>query len=227
MRTVSRFALALFVLVALAAAAVPRPAVAATESEAQKSCQGVAQNARADCLNKARAAKKECAVRPPSGRQFCSVNGRNISGPQGEVVKGIGDSTDPDQKRTAKQAEESNKQSREANTKQGDGSKNDPISDKPVKETSIVDYINSTYRFAALIGGLLAVLMLIYAGYRYMTSYGDPEKIADAKDIIEKTLLGLGLLIVAALILQTINPATVNPKANKSGGEIDFTKPKG
>lgn len=105
----------------------------------------------------------------------------------------------------------------------------DPVTQQEVKKTSVVDYINDAYRWAAIFGGLLAVLMLIYAGYRYMTSYGDPEAISDAKDIVEKSLIGLALLILAAVILQTINPKTVDPcKPGEPGcGEIDFTKPKG
>lgn len=104
------------------------------------------------------------------------------------------------------------------------GNNVDPVTGLKVKDTSIVDYVNDIYYWAAIFGGLLAVIMLIYAGYRYMTSYGDPEKISDAKDIIEKALMGLALLILAALILTTINPQTTNPK---STGTIDFTKPKG
>jgi uncharacterized membrane protein len=106
----------------------------------------------------------------------------------------------------------------------------DPVTRKPVKETSVVSYVNNAYNWSAVFGGLLAVLMIIYAGYRYMTSYGDPEKIADAKDIVEKTLIGLGLLILAALILQTINPGTSKELCTpgKPGcGDIDFNKTNG
>lgn len=103
----------------------------------------------------------------------------------------------------------------------------DPVSQNVVKDTSVVEYISDAYAWMALIGGLLAVIMIMYAGYTYMASSGDPEKIANAKDIVEKALIGLGLLITAAVILKTINPATVNPKANPKPGNIDFTKPGG
>lgn len=94
------------------------------------------------------------------------------------------------------------------------------------KNTSIVQWVNAAYTYLAVIGGLLAVLMLIYAGYRYMTSYGDPEKISDAKDIVEKTLLGLSLLILAALILNAINPKTAED-ACKPTGQVNLCKPGG
>lgn len=104
----------------------------------------------------------------------------------------------------------------------------DPITGKPVKDSSVVNYISDAYFWASIIGGLLAVLMMMYAGYSYMTSAGDPEKISNSKDIVEKALLGLGLLILAAVILKTINPATVDPNACKPNcGSIDFTKPNG
>lgn len=105
------------------------------------------------------------------------------------------------------------------------GEAKDPVSGEQVKNTSVIEYIDKAYSWAAIFGGLLAVLMLVYAGYRYMSSYGDPEKIADARQIIEQTLIGLGLLILAALILQTINPDTLQCKQNC--GSIDFGKPKG
>ncbi len=112
---------------------------------------------------------------------------------------------------------------------------NAPITGKPAQQSSVIDYVNSAYQFMAIVGGLLAILMLIYAGYRYMTSYGDPEKISDAKDVVEKALIGLSLLILAALILNTINPRTSQEPCvrDASGnfpagcGTIDFSKPKG
>ena len=106
----------------------------------------------------------------------------------------------------------------------------DPISGEEVERTSVVQYINAAYIWFAVIGGLLAVIMLIYAGYTYMGSYGDPEKISNAKDVVEKTLIGLALLILAALILNTINPRTAAEPCRpgeRGCGDIDFTKPGG
>jgi hypothetical protein len=106
----------------------------------------------------------------------------------------------------------------------------DPVTKTKVKETSVIQYVNSIYVYLAGIGGLIAVMMLVYAGYAYMTSYGDPEKISNAKDIIEKTLISLALLILAAVILKEINPQTVEPctTPNQNGcGSIDFSKPAG
>ncbi len=205
MKAIPTLITALLAAVVLTVVAVPAPAEAASFTEAQKACKNVKGQAYSGCikrkLNESDAPSK--AVGPDAGTQG-KAKGKcdNKRGAEfDDCIKNLGQ-----------------------NTK---GDNEDPVSGKKVKDTSVVDYINSAYRYSAVFGGLIAVLMLIYAGYRYMTSYGDPEKIADAKDIIEKSLLGLGLLIVAALILQTINPATINPNQNKNPGEIDFTKPGG
>jgi hypothetical protein len=111
-----------------------------------------------------------------------------------------------------------------------EGKNIDPVTGEQVKNTSVIEYINAIYIWIAFIGGLIAVISLMYAGYSYMASYGDPEKIANAKDIVEKSLIGLSLLILAALILNTINPRTVeNPctPGEVGCGDIDFSKPGG
>ena len=109
------------------------------------------------------------------------------------------------------------------------GDNKDPVSQKAVKQTSVVEYISDAYNWLAVIGGLLAVLMLIYAGYSYMGSNGDPERIANAKDVVEKALLGLALLIVATVLLKAVNNRTVEPctPGREGCGAIDFTQPDG
>jgi hypothetical protein len=49
--------------------------------------------------------------------------------------------------------------------------------------------------------------MLIYAGIRYTTSGGNPDQIADAKDIMISTIIGLVVLTLGGLILALINPS--------------------
>jgi uncharacterized membrane protein len=109
------------------------------------------------------------------------------------------------------------------------GENRDPVSENVVKDTSVVEYISDAYGWLSIIGGLLAVIMLIYAGYSYMSSNGDPEKISNSKDIVEKALLGLALLILATVILKTINPRTVDPcqPGDPGCGTVDFTQPDG
>lgn len=77
-------------------------------------------------------------------------------------------------------------------------------------ETSaFADYIGMIYNLAITLSIILATVMVIYGGYRYMTSSGNPETLAEAKDIITGAIIGLVLLVLAALILRTISPDIV------------------
>ena len=64
------------------------------------------------------------------------------------------------------------------------------------------DYINTLYAFSMKIGIGLATLMIIYAGYRYITSQGNPSAINEAKDIIIGSLTGLAMLFLVYFILR-------------------------
>jgi hypothetical protein len=57
--------------------------------------------------------------------------------------------------------------------------------------------------------GLITFGALIYGGFRYLTSAGNPTAMSDAKDQISSALLGLILLFCSWLILNTINPELI------------------
>ncbi len=48
---------------------------------------------------------------------------------------------------------------------------------------------------------LVSVLMIIYAGYNYASSAGNPEKVKLAKDIIKYTIVGLIVIFLAGTIV--------------------------
>ena len=77
------------------------------------------------------------------------------------------------------------------------------------KETAFSDYVGMIYNLAITLSVILATIMVIYGGYRYMTSSGNPETLAEAKDIITGAIVGLILLVLAALVLRTISPDIV------------------
>jgi hypothetical protein len=70
-------------------------------------------------------------------------------------------------------------------------------------------FIQGFYQFALLIGGLLAVGVVVYGGIKYMVSAGNPSGQSDAKEWIWGALLGLLLLGGAYLVLYVINPQLV------------------
>ena len=74
-------------------------------------------------------------------------------------------------------------------------------------KAALADYINNLYSSYLLpIGTVIAVGMFIYAGIKYTTSSGSPDKISEAKEIFVTTLIGLVVLLLASLIIALINP---------------------
>lgn len=66
------------------------------------------------------------------------------------------------------------------------------------------EYVSNLYTWSIGVAAGLAVIMLIYAGYLYVTSSGNPEQINLAKEIIIGAIAGFVFLILAALILRTV-----------------------
>lgn len=75
--------------------------------------------------------------------------------------------------------------------------------------TGYADYITHLYNFSIKAGTALTILMLIYAGYKYLTSQGNPTAINEAKDIVIGSLSGFAFLLLVYLVLKIIgiNPA--------------------
>lgn len=65
-------------------------------------------------------------------------------------------------------------------------------------------YIKTFYEFSKSLGVSLFVLMVIYAGFIYITSQGDSAKLTAAKDRITGAILGYIILVLAAALLNYI-----------------------
>lgn len=70
--------------------------------------------------------------------------------------------------------------------------------------TSVENYINQVLVWAYPVIGSLAILMIIYSGYVYMTSQGNPERINHAKDVIIGVIVGIVLLFTIRILLTTV-----------------------
>lgn len=69
-------------------------------------------------------------------------------------------------------------------------------------------YIKAVFDFSLKLGVALTVLMLIFAGYKYMTSQGNPTALNEAKDIMIGSLSGFIMLLLVYLILNVYNLKT-------------------
>ncbi len=67
-------------------------------------------------------------------------------------------------------------------------------------------YIAGVYRYFASIAGIMATIMMMYGGLKYVVSFGSADKMAQAKDTIVSALIGLVLVLSSFLILFVINP---------------------
>lgn len=76
------------------------------------------------------------------------------------------------------------------------------------RKMDIKDYIMYVYKFALAISVFLAIIMIIWGGFLYITSEVPFIK-SDGKGKIEGAVTGLALILVSYLILVTIDPRLV------------------
>jgi hypothetical protein len=79
----------------------------------------------------------------------------------------------------------------------------------------IGEYASAIYQYALTIVGILATVVLVWAGVVWLTAAGNAEKIKIAKEYIAGALIGLVLTFGSYLILYTLNPDLVKFDAFK------------
>lgn len=77
--------------------------------------------------------------------------------------------------------------------------------ENPFKENSIKGLIETIVNEILMqIGGVVAVMMIMYAGFMYVTARGDPGQIKKAHDALLWAVIGAAILLGAWVISQTI-----------------------
>ncbi len=76
--------------------------------------------------------------------------------------------------------------------------------------SDLPSYVKSILNAGLILIVLSAVFMVTVGGFLYLTSAGNTSKADTAKSIIQDSLVGLGLAMLAYLILYVINPDLVN-----------------
>lgn len=74
--------------------------------------------------------------------------------------------------------------------------------------TNFMDYIANIFAFSLKAGAVLTTIMIIFAGYKYITSQGNPSALNEAKDIMAGSLSGFILLLLIFFILKLFNLPT-------------------
>jgi len=78
-------------------------------------------------------------------------------------------------------------------------------------ETGVNNLIRKIINIFSVVVGIIAVIMIIYAGFRYITSGGASDKVTNAKNTILYALIGLIIVALAQLIVKFVlsNTATI------------------
>lgn len=84
-----------------------------------------------------------------------------------------------------------------------------PIGTKTSVE-SIGEYTNLVYQFALGIVGIMAVVLIMFGGIRWISAAGNEQTISDAKEIIVAAVIGLVIALLSYSILVFINPRFTN-----------------
>ncbi len=89
--------------------------------------------------------------------------------------------------------------------------------------------ISRVINVAMMFLGIVAVVIIIFAGFKWMTSQGNEEKIEDAKKILKAGVIGLVIILaswgIAAFILNRLLGATGNQGGTGPGGNSTSTLP--
>jgi hypothetical protein len=91
----------------------------------------------------------------------------------------------------------------------------------------LATYINAVYKYAIGLGVLIAIIVLMYAGFRWMTSFGNTKAISEAKTMVGNSAFGLFLLFSAFTILYYVNPELPKLSALQilAPKQVDFDSP--
>lgn len=83
-------------------------------------------------------------------------------------------------------------------------------------KTDLITIIARVIRIFLSVLGIIFTLLVIYAGYLYMTSGGEPAKTAKAKDIIKQAIIGLVIIMAS----YTITTFVINALLRATGGQV-------
>ena len=93
----------------------------------------------------------------------------------------------------------------------------------PVDQEILGKYLNAWYKFVVGVVGILATVIMMWGGFKWLTSRGNAAAIGDAKDRIWSAVIGLVLVFLSYNLLWIINPKLVEiklPTLNKGNSTV-------
>lgn len=75
-----------------------------------------------------------------------------------------------------------------------------------IAPTSIGEYIRAIFVYFIWIVGIVAVVMVMYGGIKWVAAAGNPSRINDARDTINSAIIGVIIALTSVVLLNVINP---------------------
>lgn len=89
----------------------------------------------------------------------------------------------------------------------------------------MANYVRAIFIYFVWVVGIVATVMVIYGGIKWVAAAGNPGQIKDARDIIDSAVIGVIIALTSVVLLNIINPkltslniAGLNPVVNKEFG---------
>lgn len=82
----------------------------------------------------------------------------------------------------------------------------------PLKTDSVKSLLMLIVDLAMDIGIIIAILMIIYSGFKFILAQGNPEAIKDARNLLFAVIIGLAVLIAAKTIVSIIQNTLIQAK---------------
>jgi hypothetical protein len=99
---------------------------------------------------------------------------------------------------------------------------------EPKGTGSVQKAISTAINLLSWVVGIAAVMVIIFGGFRYVTSGGDSNKVSSAKNAILFAVVGLIVVAMAQVIVRfTINKSSNNSSAPSNSTTIITTNPDG
>lgn len=79
--------------------------------------------------------------------------------------------------------------------------------------SDLIGWIKGLLNFMIAVSGLIAVVMLIVAGYSFITAGGDEDKVGKATKSLTYAIVGLAICLISVLIVNFVVNKIQNPSA--------------
>jgi len=90
-----------------------------------------------------------------------------------------------------------------------------------VEQTSLSVYVGTVIKAALGISGIIFFVLMVYAGFRWMTARGEEDAITKAKRTLIGAIIGLAILVSAYAITSFVTTRIVEGNPN-DGGDVNF-----